>query len=55
MNFLNLEYFLVVASEGNITRAAEQLNVSQQALSNSIARLEKELDCKLFERKKNWY
>lgn len=52
MNFLNLEYFLVVASEGNITRAAEQLNVSQQALSNSIARLEKELDCKLFERKK---
>ena len=52
MNFLNLEYFLVVASEGNITRAAERLNVSQQALSNSIARLEKELDCKLFERKK---
>ncbi len=52
MNFLNLEYFLVVASEGNITKAAEQLNVSQQALSNSIARLEKELDCKLFERKK---
>ncbi len=52
MNFLNLEYFLVVASEGNITRAAEQLNVSQQALSNSIARLEKELECKLFERKK---
>lgn len=52
MNFQNLEYFLVVASEGNITRAAEQLNVSQQALSNSIARLEKELDCKLFDRKK---
>lgn len=53
MNFLNLEYFLVVAAEGNITRAAERLNVSQQALSNSIARLEKELDCKLFERKKD--
>ncbi len=52
MNFLNLEYFLVVASEGNITKAAEQLHVSQQALSNSIARLEKELNCKLFERKK---
>ncbi len=52
MNFLNLEYFLVVASEGNITRAAELINVSQQALSNSIARLEKELNCKLFERKK---
>ena len=53
MNFLNLEYFLVVASEGNITRAAERLNVSQQALSNSIARLETELNCKLFDRKKD--
>ncbi len=53
MNFVNLEYFLVVAAEGNITRAAERLNVSQQALSNSIARLEKELNCKLFERKKD--
>ena len=53
MNFQNLEYFLVVASEGNITKAAERLHVSQQALSNSIARLEKELDCKLFERKKD--
>ena len=53
MNFLNLEYFLVVASEGNITRAAERLNVSQQALSNSIARLENELNCKLFDRKKD--
>ena len=53
MNFLNLEYFLVIASEGNITRAAERLNVSQQALSNSIARLENELNCKLFDRKKD--
>ena len=51
MNFQNLEYFLTVASEGNITRAAEQLHVSQQALSNQISRLEQELGCRLFELK----
>ena len=30
MNFQNLEYFLVVADEGNVTRAAEKLHLSQQ-------------------------
>ncbi len=53
MNFLNLEYFLVTASEANITKAAERLHVTQQALSNQISRLESELGCKLFERKQN--
>ena len=53
MNFNNLEYFLTVASEGSITRAAERLHISQQALSNQIARLEEEHGCKLFERKQN--
>lgn len=51
MNFQNLEYFIITAREGNITRAAERLNISQQALSGSISRLEKELDCTLFERR----
>lgn len=51
MNFQNLEYFVLTASEGNITRAAEKLNISQQALSGNIARLEKELECTLFKRK----
>lgn len=50
MNFQNLEYFLATASEKNMTRAAERLHVSQQALSNQISRLEQELGCKLFER-----
>ena len=53
MNFQNLEYFLVTASEGNMTKAAERLHVSQQALSNQIARLESELGCRLFERRQN--
>lgn len=51
MNFQNLQYFLVVAQDCNISRAAEKLHISQQALSASISRLEDELDCKLFERK----
>ena len=51
MNFQNLEYFLTVAEEGNITRAAERLHISQQALSGQIARLESELGCELFTRR----
>lgn len=51
MNFQNLTYFLTAAQERNLTRAAERLHISQQALSNHIARLEEELDCRLFERR----
>lgn len=51
MNFQNLEYFLVVAEEMNITRAAERLHLSQQALSGHIIRLEEEVGCPLFDRK----
>lgn len=53
MNFQNLQYFLAVAEEGSITRAAERLFISQQALSNHITRLEEELGCRLFTRKPN--
>ncbi len=51
MNFQNLEYFLVVAEENNISRAAERLHLSQQALSGHIIRLEEEVGCPLFNRK----
>jgi Transcriptional regulator len=54
MNFLNLFYFTVVAEELNISRAAERLYISQQALSNHILKLEKSLDIKLFERTPNF-
>ena len=50
MNFLHLKYFLLVAEELNITRAAERLYISQQSLSNHISNMEKELDVKLFTR-----
>lgn len=50
MNFLNLEYFLVVAKELNITKAASILNLSQQSLSKHILNLEKDVDMPLFDR-----
>ena len=50
MNFLNLEYFLVVAKELNITKAASILNLSQQSLSKHILNLENELGMPLFDR-----
>ena len=36
MNFLHLNYFLMVAEELNITRAAERLHVSQPAMSAAL-------------------
>lgn len=51
MNFQNLESFLVLAEEGSVTRAAERLHVSQQALSGLLARLEKEAGSPLFFRR----
>lgn len=50
MNFQNLEYFLVTARELNMTKAAGQLHISQQALSSHIIKLEQELSCQLFDR-----
>lgn len=50
MNFLSLEYFLVIAEEGNLSRAAERLFVSQQALSEHIKKLEQETKVPLLRR-----
>lgn len=54
MNFLTLEYFLAVAEELNITRAAQRLYISQQSMSSSIKKLEKSLGVKLFNRTPNF-
>ncbi|MBO6438773.1 LysR family transcriptional regulator [Enterococcus faecalis] len=46
-----LRYFLMVAREENITKAAHALHVTQPTLSRQMAQLEEELGAKLFNRK----
>ena len=45
-----LRYFLTVAQEENITKAAALLHVTQPTLSRQLMQLEEELGCKLFQR-----
>lgn len=45
-----VRYFLAVVDQGNFSRAADQCHVAQPTLSVGIAKLEKLLDCQLFER-----
>ena len=53
MELLQLKYFKAVAEIGKISAAADSLFISAPALSASIARLEKELGMKLFDRTSN--
>lgn len=50
LNYNHLRYFWAVAHEGNLTRTAERLNVSQSALSIQIQKLESQIGHPLFER-----
>ena len=47
MNFRILQYFLTVAREGNITKAAELLHITQPTLSRQLIQLEEEMGVSL--------
>ena len=50
MQLMTVRYVIAVAEAGSFTKAAEQLYVSQPALSQAIARLERELKVSIFRR-----
>lgn len=50
MELQQLRYFKALAESGNLTKTADRLHITPPTLSNSIARLEEDLDAKLFDR-----
>jgi len=50
VNIQQLRHFIALAERGNFTRAAQHVNLTQPALSRSIAQLEAELGMKLVDR-----
>ncbi|MBQ7666031.1 MAG: LysR family transcriptional regulator, partial [Synergistaceae bacterium] len=50
MDLRLLRYFLEISREGNITRAADKLHITQPTLSRQISALEESLGKKLYVR-----
>lgn len=53
MDIRQLRYFLILAEEGQVSRAAKKLNMSQPPLSQQLRLMEEELGTTLLERKRN--
>lgn len=50
MDIRQLKYFIAIAEEGNITKAANKLHISQPPLTRQLQQMEDELGLLLFER-----
>lgn len=50
LNYNHLKYFWIVAHEGNLTRAADNLHIAQSALSIQLKTLQKQLGHDLFKK-----
>lgn len=51
MNLQTMDYMIALADERSVSAAARRLHITQQSLSAHLASVEKELGCRLFERR----